>query len=67
MTEREINIPELDELYGQVDFKPWDEDSEAILRKYYNHVPFRILMKYFPDRTHNAVRCKVRSLGITMR
>lgn len=63
----DIVIPELEEVYGQVDFRHWNEEEEAILDKYYGKVPFRILIKYFPDRTPNAVRCKARAIGITLR
>jgi len=65
--DREIIIPELEEMFGKLEFRHWDVEEETILRRYYGNVPFSLLMKYLGNRTPNSVRCKAKAMGITKR
>ena len=62
----EIIIPELEEIMKTrppcSSGTPWTDLEIARLSRYYGKVPFRELMKYFPNRTILAVRQQVKAL-----
>jgi len=61
-----IVIPELEEIARNYEprQRPWGEDEDAVLRKYYNRVPIESLVKYF-KRTQCSIQSHANVIGIT--
>ena len=67
----EIAIEELEELlkHGNASLMklPWTPEEDAVLMKYYNKVPVRLIAQHIEGRTINAVQNRAVRLGLTGR
>lgn len=63
---RTILIPELEEAMAkQVVPREWTPREIAILKRYYNRVPLRVLKDHLPGRTRDAIRTKAQHMDLS--
>jgi len=69
-SEVEVSIEELDSWIKENQAiirkgKNWTTDEDAILLKYYESVPIKMLIKHLPGRTEDACRNRAGKLGLS--
>ena len=67
MNDETIIIPELEKIAERYNPHLWSKREESILRRYYNKVNLRDLIKYLPEKSDRAIRNKAASMRLTRR